>query len=263
MRSIKNAVFVLVKPRLVFENIKEKEGLVWLIAIVLLAGMLLLKSVLAIPAVQKEAVKSAKQVQKQISAEAEKGGKGKDSTTPISEGASEQMAQGPPLGMVISGAVIQDVMMVIGLLISASILLLLVMILGGSINFSKSLSLMALSFMPFFARDLLQTLYTLITGRLASGMGLAALIMPKASVIMMNPSTKPPEMPSPYLIYTLSRVDLFVIWHLALLFFGLVILAGLSKRKSALLSVGYWFITLLPLIAGMFLGSLFLPRGPM
>lgn len=263
MESVKNVVLVLGRPQQVFEKLKERTGLIWLVAVILLVSASLFKSILTIPAVQKEAVESAKQMKKQVKAEAEKGKRSKDAPPPIPKEALRQMEQELPVGLLISGMVIATIMMVIGLVISAGIILLLVMMLGGSLNFTKSLSLMALSFMPFFARDILQTLYTLATGKLASSMGLASLVMPKTSPFAAVVPAKPETMPSQYLISVLSRIDLFVIWHLVILFFGLMILAGLSRRKSALLSAGYWVITLVPVLLSTFVTSLFIPTGPM
>lgn len=254
MDAIKSAFLVLIRPRFVFAKVKEKSGAITLFCLLFLIGMTFIKAFATIPAVKAEAKKAARQSQLLMEKRAEEKGEKGAPLQPLPPEALE----GPSSGLLISSSFFESLAMVFGLSISAALILLGVLLFRGTITYLSAFSLLALSFMPYFVRDFLQTTYALGTGKLARQMGLANLIMPKNPELFI---TRPESAPSPYLIVILSRIDLFVIWSLVLLFLGLVIIAGISQREAALLSVSYWFVALLPFLISTFIGTLFMP-GP-
>ncbi len=115
--------------------------------------------------------------------------------------------------------------------------------LAGSRSSSvKSLNLVGWASLPFAVRYLLQAGYILFTRNLISSQGLSGF-----------------SPPGSFLGAFLAQVDIFLIWQIALLFIGVPLIAGMSRRKAWLVTAVVLFILLclasLPAFAGSKLGG--------
>jgi hypothetical protein len=118
--------------------------------------------------------------------------------------------------------------------------------LGGRSTFAVIYRLSAWAAFPLILREVVQTAYTLATGTLPAGEGLASLM------------SQPGHTLAPAVwVAILSRVDLFALWFLALLFLAVRVGTSLTRTRAALVVVCYGVLALLPVIANTLLGVLF------
>jgi len=126
---------------------------------------------------------------------------------------------------------------------------------GSQGHFLQMFSVIAWARLPYFVRDVLQTIYIALTHKLITYPGLSSLV-----------TTGDPLRDSTNLMYALlSRVDLFLFWNVLLGIIGVTVVTGFSRRKAAIISLGYWLLTmglgLIPvLISGFFASQI--PTGP-
>jgi hypothetical protein len=100
---------------------------------------------------------------------------------------------------------------------------------------------------------LLQTVFILLTGSLIENPGFRAWKRQlDATEMIAAPPTTGPDGAS----ILLGRVDLFLLWNLALLVTGVIAAARISRRKAILITLGVWIVlTLLGLVPVLVSGS--------
>jgi hypothetical protein len=144
-----------------------------------------------------------------------------------------------------------------GWLIWAAVLYLASMALGGRSSFGQMFPVTVWSRLPYALRGLLQTIYILVSGQVIENPGLSGLAQPAPSAAEIIAT--PPSTTERLLAAFLSHIDLFLIWHLILLVMAVAVASRLSRRKSALITLGMWIIltalSLVPTLAGGFFAA--------
>jgi len=163
-----------------------------------------------------------------------------------------------PLITIVFPAVSSVVGQVMGWLIWAGALYLASMALGGRSSFAQIFPVTVWAGLPHAVRSLLQIAYVLTTDQLITNPGLSGLLQQQGS--MADAIASPPGTGEILLRALLSRVDLFLIWHLILLVIGVAAAGRLSGRKSLIIVLVVWLLltalSLIPsLVGGLFTAS--------
>ncbi len=124
------------------------------------------------------------------------------------------------------------VALLIGYLVRGFLLFLLGLALGGRASFRQVWRMAVWTTLPNVARTLAQAIASLIT-RGQPELGLRYIL---TDAELANAS--------PYLLTFLSKIDLYVIWGLVLIGFGMAATSKLSRGKAALVALIYWLISL-------------------
>ena len=149
---------------------------------------------------------------------------------------------------------------VAGWLIWAAALYLASIALGGRSNFGQVFPVTVWAGFPYALRGLIQTIYVLVSGQLIANPGLSGLVQQSRSAADLIAS--PPSTGRTLLSAFLSRVDLFLVWHLVLLVIAVTAATRLSRRKSTLVTIAVWvLLTGLSLIPAL-IGGFFAPSRP-
>lgn len=126
----------------------------------------------------------------------------------------------------------------IGLLLSwlmaSAILYFSVLIAGGDVSFTGLLATLPWTWLPFALRDVVQAGYILYKNELIANPGLSYFVSTGKLV----------EDAGNLLYNVLARVDLFTLWHLALVFVVLWVLPRFSKGKAFVLVLVYAALSL-------------------
>lgn len=124
--------------------------------------------------------------------------------------------------------------------------------LGGKSSFSQLFPIVVWAGLPYAVRGALQTVYVWASGELILNPGFSGLVSQTGTVADMV--TASPSTGQQLLSAILSRVDVFVIWHLALLVIGVLAATHLSRRKTILITLGIWALftglSLIPILIG-------------
>jgi len=166
-----------------------------------------------------------------------------------------RLAQGPNPTLLAGTALITGLIgLMVRWLFRAGVIHLFSLGLGGRSRFNQVFSMVAWTWMPFLIRSLLQTLNIAFSGTLPTYRGLSAYL---AAIGYPLPTG------TQYALLSRVELDLFVLWNLALLGLGVLIVTGLPRIKALLVTGGYWVLatglSLIPVLAGQF----FLTRFPM
>jgi hypothetical protein len=141
---------------------------------------------------------------------------------------------------------------VVGWLAWSGALYLAGMALGGRSALGPVFRMVVWTWFPYALRSLLQTIYIPVSGQLILNPGLSGLVRQGGSVSEMIAA--PPNLGQQILAGILSRFDLFLVWHLALLVIGVHVTMRLSRRKAALVTLGVWVLltalSLIPMVIG-------------
>jgi hypothetical protein len=130
--------------------------------------------------------------------------------------------------------------LVLSWLVASVILYFGMLVAGGEVSFNGLFATLPWAWLPFALRDGVQTAWILYRGRLIANPGLSYFA-----------STGEPTEDTVSILYsTLSHADLFVLWHLALIFVVLWVLPRFGKAKAFVLTLVY---------AGLSLGLRLLP----
>lgn len=126
----------------------------------------------------------------------------------------------------------------IGLLLSwlmaSAVLYFSVLIAGGDVSFTGLFATLPWTWLPFALRDVVQTGYILYKNELIANPGLSYFVSTGKTV----------EDAGNLLYNVLARVDLFTLWHLALVFVVLWVLPRFSKGKAFVLVLVYTALSL-------------------
>ncbi len=114
------------------------------------------------------------------------------------------------------GGFFAGVGVVIGWLIKGGIITLIFSFMGAKPKFSQSMGIIGLSWIPFFIREVLRGITTLVTGQ-----------------------------PVAVASNVLNNFDIFVLWNVILLIIGFSVCLKITKKRAAAVVIGYWIFTLL------------------
>lgn len=103
---------------------------------------------------------------------------------------------------------------------------------GGVSTWAPTFAVSVWSMIPFFFRDLLQTVWTLINGQAIAHQGLSFLVA--GSDILANSTNMA------YL--ALSKFDLFALWHVVVFGLALAVATRLSRTKGIVLAAVIWVV---------------------
>ena len=141
----------------------------------------------------------------------------------------------------------------IGLLLSwlmaSAFLYFSVLIAGGDVSFTGLFATLPWTWLPFALRDVVQTGYILYKNELIANPGLSYFVSTGKLV----------EDAGNLLYNVLARVDLFTLWHLALVFVVLWVLPRFSKGKAFVLVLVYAALSLGLRLAPALLVRAFMP----
>jgi len=109
-------------------------------------------------------------------------------------------------------------------------------LLGGRGSMQSALNIVAWASLPFAVRDILRIIFMLVAGH--------AIVSPGLSGFTSTPG---------FVTQLLTRVDIFLIWHVVLLVIGFALTDGLPRGKAV---TGVLVVVLLVLLAQAGLGAL-------
>jgi hypothetical protein len=126
------------------------------------------------------------------------------------------------------------------------------MVFGGRSTFGALFRMVVWTWWPYVLRGLLQTGYILGTGQLITNPGLSGFVSRAPSVEEMMAA--PPSLGQLALSAFLAQIDLFLLWRLALMVVGVVVVMQLRRRKAIAIVLGIWLLLtglgLLPTVVG-------------
>ena len=194
----------------------------WLLPVILLIGAMIASIVLTGPLTVEQAQQAVQQQLATLSAEQ-------------AEMARAQIARLQQPQVLLATAIGTGL---IGLLLSwlmaSAILYFGVLIAGGDVSFTGLFATLPWTWLPFALRDVVQTGYILYKNELIANPGLSYFVS----------TGKPVEDAGNLLYNALARVDLFTLWHLALVFVVLWVLPRFSKGKAFVLVLVYAALSL-------------------
>lgn len=128
--------------------------------------------------------------------------------------------------------------------------------LGRSSHFSQMFRLTIWTWIPYAVRGLVQTAAMLVTRRPIINAGLSGLVIDKSSAVIAAPSAGQLALAS-----VLSRVDVYLVWNLALLTLGLMVFTNLPRKKALTATLAIWAILASLGIVPALVGGMFGPVG--
>ncbi len=141
---------------------------------------------------------------------------------------------------------------IIAWLIWGAALYLVSVFLGRSSNFGQMFRLTVWTRMPYAVRGLVQAIYIFATGNRIVNAGLSGLVLDKNTIQLF-----PPETGQVILAGILERVDVYLIWNLALLTLGLMAFTNLPRKKALTATLVIWAILTLLGVTPAILGGMF------
>lgn len=208
--QLRRVLDMLVHPRATLESMRTTERAVWLTPLALVIGLLIVRVLVIAP------IKAA-QAESGVGATPP----GFEFYTPEQQAQLQQALEatkGPvfqyifPIGWAVVSALLLWS-------ISAGLLYLISTLQGGRGSMTRALNLVAWASVPAIVHLLIQIVSIQSTGQLIASPGLAGF-------------TPPPPEGSAFLRALLSRIDIYLFWHMALLVVGLRLFTGLTTRKA-------------------------------
>jgi hypothetical protein len=129
------------------------------------------------------------------------------------------------------------------LFLQSGIFVLVFLILGNRTNFKKMLAVVSYSYLTGIPEIILKVVLMFVKK--------TARVYTSLVLVFPNLDVKSP------LFKVLSRLDIFMIWHLALIALGCSIIYGVSRKKSFGIIFGLWALWLIVI----FIASYFMPKG--
>lgn len=242
---------ILTRPRATMQYVSERGRRTWWLPALLTAVLVVLPLVVAAPITSREAMRS---LDEQMPEEVRERFSEEQLEQMYSRAASPVFNTALPAVGSVAGHVI-------AWLVWAGLLYLGSVMLGGRSAFGQILPVVVWARLPHALRGLLQTIYILTTQQLITSPGLSGLVGDAAGDTLAGSV----GVGRTLLTTFLGRIDLFVVWSLALLVVGVSVAARVSRRKSVLLTVGVWIVLtiliLIPSLAGVLLARGFV-AGP-
>jgi hypothetical protein len=138
-------------------------------------------------------------------------------------------------------------------------ILYLALILFGrnGVGFSSVWTLIQWSWLPYAVRGILQSAFMTLTGRPVYNQGLSGLVVDRTPPPMMSYNYVIPSVNEEALASVLSRLDVYLVWQLALMVMGTLALSRFSRRKAIAVVVGLWLVFTLVSVVPTFLPGTF------
>jgi len=219
---------MLVRPRATLTDLRDAGagGASWIWPALLAVVVLIVSTIAIAPITRAAAEEQLAQVQEQFG----------ENIPPEGQAQIRQVTSfaSNPLFTIAIPAVSGVFGLVIGWLIRSGVLYLAGLALGGHTQFSAMFRMGVWTALPDVARQVVTTVGTLSAGRILAS-GLASLVT--------LPETGLPSIGSLMWQAFLRGVDVYWLWGLALTVIGVAVTAQLSWRKSLIIALGYWLLT--------------------
>ena len=245
---LRSLLGIIVRPRVTLEYLKERGGRAWWVP-ALLAALLLVVPILVVAPITAQQTREAilaTQEQMEEQQGAELSAEQRDQMTSIAAS---------PLITVVFPVAAGVVGLVVGWLVWSGGLYLVGMALGGRSTFGGMLRMVVWTWIPYVLRGLLQTVYILATGQVVANPGLSGLVQDSSRVGEMTFAS--PGLGQMLLAGFLSRIDLFLVWNLALLVTGVMVVTRLPRRKAVLATLVVWLLLTALGLTPALIGGLF------
>ncbi len=109
--------------------------------------------------------------------------------------------------------------------------------LGRSSSFGQMFRLAVWTWLPYGLRGLVQTAYILMTGEAIVNAGFSGFVIDKGVASLIPPGPGQLALAS-----ILSRVDVFMIWHVLLVSVALMAFTSLTRRKALTATLAIWIV---------------------
>ncbi|MBN2389262.1 MAG: YIP1 family protein [Anaerolineae bacterium] len=127
--------------------------------------------------------------------------------------------------------------------------------LGRSSSFGQMFRLAVWTWLPYGLRGLVQTVYVLVTGEAIVNAGFSGFVIDKGVTSVISPGPGQLALAS-----ILSRVDVFMVWHVLLASVALMAFTSLTRRKALTATLAIWIVFALvgivPAIFGGMVGGI-------
>jgi hypothetical protein len=229
---------LIVKPRQAFTQLDQTGRPHFLWAAAAMLAVVWLTAILTLPVTQREALKGYDSMMEQTG-------------TNFSEEQRAVLDQSrefstSPVFLVASQGVVETIVYPFLWASAAGVLYLLSLAFGGQARFGAVLSMTVwVSFAEILGKIMLM-IGTLATGATAQP-GLSYLVAVN-DVTSLTPITAA-------LVQILSKITIFEIWYLVLIGIGIGVCAKVTRLKSAVITILYWLVSLIPPVAMAVLGA--------
>jgi hypothetical protein len=109
--------------------------------------------------------------------------------------------------------------------------------LGRSSSFGQMFRLAVWTWLPYGLRGLVQAVYMLVTGEAILNAGFSGFVIDKGITSIIAPGPGQLALAS-----ILSRVDVFMIWHVLLVSVALMTFTNLTRRKALTATLAIWIV---------------------
>ena len=109
--------------------------------------------------------------------------------------------------------------------------------LGRSSSFGQMFRLAVWTWLPYGLRGLVQTAFILLTGEAITNAGFSGFVIDKSVTSLIPPGPGQLALAS-----ILSRVDVFMLWHVLLVSVALMAFTGLTRRKALTATLAIWIV---------------------
>ena len=230
---------MIVRPRDTLAYLRDATGTTWLWPAIV-AGILLVVSLILIsPITRAQAEAQLEVVQQQVA----------EGLSPEERAQIEQVTNltSGPLFTVVIPSVTGVIGLALGWLLRGGVLYLLSLALGGQAQFPPMFRMGVWTTLPDIVRRLVNTAGTMLAGRtLTSGLAFLAPtpetgVFPSVSTVLLGAF--------------LGKLDIYLVWGLALIMVGVVVTARLSWRKGAIVTLIYWTLTLAAILIPIWIST--------
>lgn len=125
----------------------------------------------------------------------------------------------------------------VGWLLWGGALYLASVFLGRSSSFGQMFRLAVWTWLPYGLRGLAQTIFMMITGEAIANAGFSGFVIDKGVTSLIPPGPGQLALAS-----ILSRVDVFMVWHVLLVSVALMAFTGLTRRKALTATLAIWIV---------------------
>ena len=224
---------MIVRPRATLEYLKEHGRRAWWLPAILAVLLVAAPVVVAGPIRVRETRETILATQEEIAEQRGRALTDEQREQMVSYGASSLITTVfPAVGGVVG--------LIVGWLAWAGGLYLAGMALGGRSTFGTMVRTVVWTWLPFVLRGLIQTVYILASDRTIAHQGLSGFVQSDRAIGELVAAS--PSLDQRLLVSVLSRVDLYLVWHLILLFVGVRVVTQLSRRKTVLVTLVVWLL---------------------
>lgn len=227
---------VLLRPRETFTRMRDAQRGHWWLVLVLATVSLIFVTIATLP-IQTEAAQAAIEAQQETLEDLPEAQRAQVEQT------QAVMTSQTTLGAI--GAAGGIVSTLVGYGIRALVLFLFGLALGGRATFRQMFRMAVWTTLPNVLRNLVAGVAILATGSLQA-QGLSFILTP-AEIANASPA----------LLVLLRSIDIYTVWSLALIAFGMIATSRFSKIKGAIVAFGFWLLTVAWALGMTAIGQMF------